>query len=153
MGAFGFWFNFNKQIKPIKAKTSNSVKLITVESHCEGIVKIRTDGTYYVVYNKDSFNISLESYNCKGKKNVYTRFLDKYNHRVRIIRDKSSRNKCDKRFYIPFAPGLIAKGRLVKGITGNLLFHIVSCYNIDDAQMTKEAFNDWKTFIESNNNG
>lgn len=50
----------------------------------------------------------------KERKVVYTRRLDEYNHRIKIIRDSENRKTVDTRFYIPFAAGLIAKGKIVK---------------------------------------
>ena len=87
-----------------------------------------------------------ESYKTKGKKVVYARRLDEYNHRIKIIRDSENRKTVDTRFYIPFAAGLIAKGKIVKMPFAKELFHITTCYNRGDSESTILAFQEWKEY-------
>lgn len=141
MSAFKFTFNINKKLRgKAKERITSPFKYTTIESHCEGLVVENSKGIYCVSYKDKEYEITEKSYECKGKKNVYARFRDERNHRIRIIRDKLSKCKMDKRFYIPFAIGLMAKGRLVKNSTGDIKFHITSCYNIDDMNMMSDAF-------------
>ncbi len=88
-------------------------KYVIIVAKCEGIIRY-IDGTYKVEYNGKLYSITGESYRTKGKKVVYARRLDEYNHRIKIIRDSENRKTVDTRFYIPFAAGLIAKGKIVK---------------------------------------
>ena len=87
-------------------------KYVIIVAKCEGIIRY-IDGTYKVEYNGKLYSITGESYRTKGKKVVYARRLDEYNHRIKIIRDSENRKTVDIRFYIPFAAGLIAKGKIV----------------------------------------
>lgn len=144
MPTFNFVFSAAKKTKDTKRNTSKD--LTTVEANCEGIVKCRENGTYFVRYNNKDYNITPESYNCEGKKQVYLKRLDENGHRIKIIRDSDNRTKmCNA--YIPFAPGLVAKGRLIKTNYGSVLFHIRSVYNLGAHEDVKSAFDEWKEYI------
>ena len=65
-------------------------KYVIIVAKCEGIIRY-IDGTYKVEYNGKLYSITGESYRTKGKKVVYARRLDKYNHRIKIIRDSENR--------------------------------------------------------------
>ncbi len=120
-------------------------KYVIIVSKCEGIIRY-VDGTYKVEYNGKLYSITGESYRTKGKKVVYARRLDKYNHRIKIIRDSENKKTVDTRFYIPFAAGLIAKGKIVKMPFAKELFHITTCYNRGDSESTILAFQEWKEY-------
>lgn len=107
MPTFNFVFSVAKKTKD--AKRTNSTGLTTVESDCEGIVKCDDKGNYFVVYNGKDYCITAASYDCQGKRQVYLKHVDKYGHRIKIIRDSDNRNSMSDA-YIPFAPGLVAKG-------------------------------------------
>ena len=59
-------------------------KYVIIVAKCEGIIRY-IDGTYKVEYNGKLYSITGESYRTKGKKVIYARRLDKYNHRIKII--------------------------------------------------------------------
>lgn len=120
-------------------------KYVIIVAKCEGIIRY-VDGTYKVEYNGKLYSITGESYRTKGKKVVYARRLDEYNHRIKIIRDSENRKTVDTRFYIPFTAGLIAKGKIVKMPFAKELFHITTCYNRGDSESTILAFQEWKEY-------
>ena len=54
-------------------------KYVIIVAKCEGIIRY-IDGTYKVEYNGKLYSVTGESYRTKGKKVVYARRLDEYNH-------------------------------------------------------------------------
>ena len=143
-------FKFSAVVKKSNSSRERSFnKSIVIENKVDGIIRINDKGYYVVEYKDKFYDITSESFNSKGKKCVYAKKLDKYNHRIKIIRDKDSRIKVNSKFYCPFAPGLIARGKLVKTVFGPIKFHIVTSYNITDVEGIKNAFREWKEY-ESN---
>lgn len=145
----GFKFNFNVSLKPKRTTRSPSKPAISytiIEPKVEGIIKLLEDLTFRVEYNNKLYKITNESFNTRGKKILYARRLDKYGHRIKVIRDQDNRYEVDTRHYVPFAAGLIAKGRIVKLPFSSELFHIVSCYSLGDSESVIKAFREWKEF-------
>lgn len=148
-------FNFNIAVKPKRQSRSPSKPAISytvIESKVEGLIKLLEDGTFRVEYNKKLYKITKESFNTKGKKALYARRLDKYGHRIKLIRDQDSRYEVNIKHYVPFAAGLMAKGRIVKLPFSGELFHIVSCYSLGDSESAIKALLDWKEFEDKLNN-
>lgn len=143
-----FNFKINSHVK----SRSSSISYTVIESKCEGVITIQDDGEYKVKYNNKLYKITEASYETKGKRIIYAKQLDKYGHRIKIIRDSDSRSRLDKRFYFPFAVGLIAKGRIVKYPFTGEQFHIVSCYSAGDTEGAIEAFREWKEYEDNLNN-
>ena len=149
----GFKFNFNVSLKPKRATRSpSSISYIVIESKVEGLIKLLEDMTFRVEYKGKLYKITQESYDTKGKKILYARRLDEYNHRIKIIRDTDNRAYVDTKHYVPFAAGLIAKGRIVKLPFSSELFHIVSCYSPSDSESVIKAFREWKEYENKLNN-
>lgn len=146
-------FNFNISIKPKRqTRSPSNVSYTVIEAKVEGLIKILEDMTFRVEYKGKLYKITQESYNTKGKKILYARKLDCYGHRIKIIRDMDNRAYVDTRHYVPFAAGLIAKGRIVKLPFSGELFHIVSCYSLGDAESVIKAFQEWKEYENKHNN-
>lgn len=146
-------FNFNISIKPKRqTRSPSNVSYTVIEAKVEGLIKILEDMTFRVEYKGKLYKITQESYNTKGKKILYARKLDCYGHRIKIIRDMDNRAYVDTRHYVPFAAGLIAKGRIVKLPFSGELFHIVSCYSLGDAESVIKAFQEWKDYENKHNN-
>ena len=139
-------FSFGRVQKTTKGRIAATV----IYNRAEGLIKI-IEGEYKVEYNNKLYPISEDSYESKGKKVVYSTKLDKYNHRVKIIRDADNKSALNKQHYIPFAVGLIAKGRIIKPAFGKEQFHIVSCYAANDYDGIADAFNEWKEYEENLN--
>lgn len=145
-------FNFNISIKPKRqTRSPSNISYSVIESKAEGIIKILEDLTFRVEYKGKLYKITQESYNTKGKRVLYARRLDKYHHRIKIIRDTNNREAVDTKYYVPFAAGLIAKGRIVKLPFSSELFHIVSCYNAGDSESVVKAFDEWKEYENKQN--
>lgn len=147
-----FKFNFNVSAKPKKQTRSPSISYAVIESKIEGLIKLLEDMTFRVEYKGKLYKITNESYETKGKKILYARRLDKYGHRIKIIRDSDNRTHLNPQHYVPFAAGLIAKGRLVRLPLSGELFHIVSCYSLSDSESVIKAFKEWKEFEQKINN-
>lgn len=146
-------FNFNISIKPKRqTRSPSSVSYTIIEAKVEGLIKILEDMTFRVEYKGKLYKITQESYNTKGKKILYARKLDCYGHRIKIIRDMDNRAYVDTKHYVPFAAGLIAKGRIVKLPFSGELFHIVSCYSLEDSESVIKAFQEWKDYENKHNN-
>ena len=146
-------FNFNISIKPKRqTRSPYNVSYTVIEAKVEGLIKILEDMTFRVEYKDKLYKITQESYNTKGKKILYARKLDCYGHRIKIIRDMDNRAYVDTKHYVPFAAGLIAKGRIVKLPFSGELFHIVSCYSLGDTENVIKAFQEWKDYENKHNN-
>lgn len=151
----GFKFNFNVSLKPKRTTRSPSKTAISytvIEPKVEGVIKLLEDMTFRVEYKDKLYKITNESFNTRGKKILYARRLDEYGHRIKVIRDTDSRYGVDTRHYVPFAAGLVAKGRIVKLPFSSELFHIVSCYSLGDSESVVKAFREWKEFENKLNN-
>lgn len=149
----GLKFNFNISIKPKRqTRSPSSISYTVVETKVEGLIKILEDMTFRVEYKGKLYKITQESYNTKGKRILYARKLDDYGHRIKIIRDCDNRAYVDTKHYVPFAAGLIAKGRIVKLPFSGELFHIVSCYSLGDSESVVKAFQEWKEYENKINN-
>ena len=146
-------FNFNISLKPKRqTRSPSNISYSVIESKVEGLIKVLEDMTFRVEYKGKLYKITQESYNTKGKKILYARKLDCYGHRIKIIRDMDNRAYVDTKHYVPFAAGLIAKGRIVKLPFSSELFHIVSCYSLGDSESVVKAFQEWKEYENKQNN-
>ena len=146
-------FNFNISLKPKRqTRSPSNISYSVIETKVEGLIRVLADMTFRVEYKGKLYKITQESYNTKGKKVLYARKLDSYGHRIKIIRDVNNRASVDIRHYVPFAAGLIAKGRIVKLPFSSELFHIVSCYSLGDSESVVKAFQEWKEYENKQNN-
>ena len=149
----GLKFNFNISLKPKRqTRSPSTISYTIIEAKVEGIIKLLPDMTFRVEYKDKLYKITQESYNTKGKKVLYARKLDCYGHRIKIIRDIDNKAYVNTDHYVPFAAGLIAKGRIVKLPFSSELFHIVSCYSLGDSESVVKAFQEWKEYENKQNN-
>ena len=72
------------------------------------------------------------SYDLKGRKNVFTRIKDEFGRRTRYIRseEKAKFHYGDSDRYIPFAPNWIVKGNIIKD-NDVLKFDFIDLITID----------------------
>lgn len=117
---------FNPNI--FKKKKSTKQINVIVEEDVEGLICIDSNGKYTISCNNKIYELTNDSYDTKNKKIVYCKFLDKYNHRIKIIRDYN-RIRLDSRFYVPFTAGLKCKGNIISRNYKNL-FKIIKVYPI-----------------------
>lgn len=102
----------------------------TLEKDVRGIVIRDENDIIKVKVDDKSYFITEDSYDCKGKKEVWMQnYRDKYGHRIRIIRREcEDRIAMDKRF-APFAVGLPCWGDIIKKPLENPRFKIKKCIN------------------------
>lgn len=135
---------FNPWIK-VKNRKPRLVPII-IKDNAEGIIRVRQDGAYFVFCDDKIYNINPDCYKCKGKKEVYLKKLDEHGHRIKIIRDIDHRIEMDNRFYLPFAPGLVCKGKVIQ-IRNEIVFHISKVYNLSCVQDVRDATKEWLEYL------
>lgn len=146
-----FKVSFGLSAKSKRQKVSS--KYIVVETKCDGILCIDKEGVYRVKYKDKMYPLTTESYETRNKRVIYARWLDTYGHRIKIIRDRDSRKATDIKHYCAIAPGLLARGKLVKTAFSPIMFHVVTCYNVADVESMSLAFNEWRDYEERIKNG
>lgn len=139
------YFDFSLPKKKEKRKTvKNTLRSKILEKNVQGVVWIDDKGelTIKVVPDK-RYKIHLDSYSCKGKRNIYARRLE--NRRVVcIIRNVEEYFECNHDIFLPFAVGSIVSGNIVQ-ISFNQQFVINKCWsdlNNEDAHLALEYYRD-----------
>lgn len=139
------YFDFSLPKKKEKRKTSkNTLRFKILEKNVQGVVWIDDKGelTIKVVPDK-RYKIHLDSYSCKGKRNIYARRLE--NRRVVcIIRNIGEYFECNHNIFLPFAVGSIVSGDIVQ-IGFNQQFVINKCWsdlNNEDSHSALEYYRD-----------
>lgn len=144
-------FNFALKIAGrAKRKTSTS-SISIIHKDIEAVIKADAEGKYYIVHEDVKYSIHPDCYNNKGNKEIYLKRLDKYGHRIKIIRDKDSRVNMNNEFYCPFAPGLVVKGNIIKD-HGLVYYYIKQIYNLGGIDLTKDAVNEWREYLDNEKN-
>lgn len=143
MGQLTFKMKPAKTVKPTKS-------YIILENKVEGIINYNfSTNIYTVIVNKgvkEEYNLTEDSFRTKGKKIIYSKYLDKHGNYIKIYRDKDNVPELNSNFYLPFKPGLTAKGRIVQ-INGKKYFHIISCYSTvysDEVVLADDEFKQYK---------
>lgn len=147
------YFDFSLPKKKEKRKTAkNTLRSKILEKNVQGVVWIDDKGelTIKVVPDK-RYKIHLDSYSCKGKRNIYARRLE--NRRVVcIIRNVEEYFECNHDIFLPFAVGSIVSGNIVQ-IGFNQQFVINKCWsdlNNEDAHLALEYYrNNYDTIINA----
>lgn len=147
------YFDFSLPKKKEKRKTSkNTLRSKVLEKNVQGVVWIDDKGelTIKVVPDK-RYKIHLDSYSCKGKRNIYARRLE--NRRVVcIIRNVEEYFECNHDVFLPFAVGSIVSGNIVQ-IGFSQQFVINKCWsdlNNEDAHLALEYYrNNYDTIINA----
>lgn len=140
----------------LKAKTTRqkvNSKYVVIETKCEGLLFIDEQGVYRVKYKDKVYSLTTESYDTRNKRVIYARWLDSYGHRIKIIRDKDSRIATNIKLYCAIAPGLSARGKLVKTVFGPIMFHVVTCYNLSDTDEMVLSIKQWREYEDKIRNG
>lgn len=132
-------FNFKPKTKINTAKPRAKKESTIITKNVIGVIHIRVDGSYYMKYEELSYNLTKESFDCKNREVLYYKNILEGN-RLRIIKlqkyDKTSLNA-----YLPFAPGVIVKGNLVK-VNQDIEFDLKETINFDEnfKDESKKAF-------------
>ena len=139
------YFDFSLPKKKEKRKTSkNTLRSKILEKNVQGVVWIDDKGELTVKVVPDKrYKIHLDSYSCKGKRNIYARRLE--NRRVVcIIRNVEEYFECNHDVFLPFAVGSIVSGNIIQ-IGFNQQFVINKCWsdlNNEDAHLALEYYRD-----------
>lgn len=139
------YFDFSLPKKKEKKKTAkNTLRSEVLEKNVQGVVWIDNKGELTIKVIPDKrYKIHLDSYSCKGKKNIYARRLE--NRRVVcIIRNIGEYFECNHNIFLPFAVGSIVSGDIVQ-IGFNQQFVINKCWsdlNNEDAHSALEYYRD-----------
>lgn len=113
-----------------KSRPKTTTNKVVIADKVQGVVVIDENGKYFVISNGEKYNLTYDSYNTKGKRKVWLRTLDKYQHKVCIIRDGKDAIPLKREFYVPFAPGHIVYGQIVKFDSVGKQFKIIRCTDI-----------------------
>lgn len=147
------YFDFSLPKKKEKRKTAkNTLRSKILEKNVEGVVWIDDKGELTVKVVPDKrYSIHIDSYSCKGKKNIYARKLE--NRRVVcIIRNVGEYIECNRDIFLPFTVGGIVSGNIVQ-IGFNQQFVIDKCWtdlNSEDAHLALEYYrNNYDTIINA----
>lgn len=139
------YFDFSLPKKKEKRKTAkNTLRSKVLEKNVQGVVWIDNKGELTIKVIPDKrYSIHVDSYSCKGKKNIYARKLE--NRRVVcIIRSIGEYLECNHNIFLPFAVGSIVSGNIVQ-IGFNQQFVINKCWsdlNNEDAHSALEYYRD-----------
>lgn len=151
-----FDFSLSKK-KDIKRKTSkNNSRSKVILKGVKGVIWIDNNAEYNVTVNMNGvlfkYPIHNSCYSCKGHARVYRRgvaFKDRYVY----IRSLDKYTECNPFHYLPFAPGCIVVGDLVKSpIDDNNLFIIKNCWTELDNTESHEAIAYYKEHMDEINN-
>lgn len=138
-------FNF----KPIKkeVKVKKYVQYEIIEKNQSGVVFITPDYIYNVQIKNKTYKFTDDSFDCKGKRIIYSQFLDENNQRIRIIRNSDIKTDYNKLFFTPFTAGSIVVGDIIYFKNNNTyLFKFKKC--IIDATDNKchKAIELWRKY-------
>ena len=137
----GFKFNFSQFGKPKVKKTGNSPRREIVIKDIIGVINITIDGNYYVLCQDKTYNLTLESYDLKGKNVYYAKSLIENKTLAVISLHKQDRNN---KQYLPFTVGSIVKGNVYK-ILNMERFNINKILDLSD--IPSESYNYYKKLV------
>lgn len=139
-------FNFN--IKPINRKVFKSGKryVYNKSKKIEGVIFIDENANYYVRTNdKIKYDIAKSSYNCKNKKVIYSKYLDKNKNRISLIRSEDYMPSRSNYTYLPFAVGCKVKCKLTFDNKAEIISCTTDNYSESCAEALNELRNNYKT--------
>lgn len=136
-----FKFNFSTFNKPKIKTTRNLPRREVVKKNIIGVIGITIDGNYYVDLNNENYQLTLESYEIKGKNIYYSKVLQE-NKTLEIIR--LNKRIVNSKQYLPFAVGSIVKGNTYK-ILGIERFNINKILELKE--IPEDLYNYYKTKI------
>ena len=111
----------------IEAKNKRGYVILENEEYKVSLIN-ESDG----IHSRVILPFTENSYDLKGRKNVFTRIKDEFGRRTRYIRseEKAKFHYGDSNRYIPFAPNWIVKGNIIKD-NGVLKFDFIDLITID----------------------
>lgn len=138
-------FSFNITHNNKENNSNKQRNLFTIiKKHIIGIVHINIDGCYYINVNNETIPIFYKCYTNIKQNKLYSReLLD--NKRLCVIKNKKSLSTFKTNKYLPFAPGCIVEGNIIKDNKTNTLFFDIKKIKTEyENKEAKEAFLFWK---------
>lgn len=134
-----------------KRKQSNIItrdkELEIILKNVSGIIHIIPDFSYIVKIRKDTYKLTSNSFNCKGKRIIYAQYLER-NQRICIIRNHEYRPECNKYSFAPFAAGSVVIGNIVQNkISKECLFEfkkVITELSLSKQYETHDALSYWR---------
>lgn len=134
-----FTFNFNL----IKNKVDKKEYSNIIERNVEGIICVNLNGEFSIHKDSEnSYKIHPSSYSCKDKSEIYPLLIDKNKSRICWYR-MENKQELNNKSYLPFSPGLIAIGDIIKE-NNTIYFKINKVKSNNSNKSCKEAFNYFK---------
>lgn len=148
-------FDFSIAKKKIsKGKTTkNNSRSEVILKGVKGIVWCDEKAEYSVdIGDGFTYPIHRSCFSCKGHARIYRRGVP-FKDRHIYIRSIGEYNECNINHYLPFAPGCVVLGDLVKSpLSISPLFIIKDCWIELDNEKSHEAITFYKKHIEEINN-
>lgn len=132
-------FNFSsfkpkKKIQQTTIVLYDNIKAIVIVE--EKVLKAKVGDNKYLFTNK-----SLSTDGCRV---IYAKRLDKYGHRIKIIRDINNKEDIGSKFYCRLAPGLIVKGKVIRNEVNLELFQVTKVLNENDILSNSIDDKEWE---------
>lgn len=102
---------FNFSLKTSKKRTIQPKITETIEGYI-----VMLNDNYKIKYNNELYNIDESSISTKNQSIIYSKKLDKYGHRIKIIRNADDRSDIGSKNYTSIAVGLKVKANIINGI-------------------------------------
>lgn len=134
-------FNFGKFGKPKVKSSSNLPRREIIHSNIIAVICIDINGEYHADFDDKLYDLTLESFELKGKNVYYARTLQN-NKTLNIISLKKCKNNNNQ--YLPFAVGSIVKGNVYK-ILGKERFNIKKILEL--SEIPTESYNYFKNKV------
>ena len=144
-----FKLNFSKS--KTKVKNPNK-KYQLIKNGVVGVIGITSTASYFVDIDNKQYQLTIDSYDIKGKSIFYAKELQN-NKSVNIIR--LNKINVNNRKYIPFTVGSIVKGNIYL-INGIERFQFKKLYDIDEIESISQDLlfkqKEFKKFYRDNYN-
>lgn len=143
MPSFSFAIPIAKE--SVRRVSSSDGKYTNVLTGLIGVVCITKTFTYFVEVNGSRYPIIPENYDCEFVNEIYEQQLTDHFKRIKHIRLEGNRVKANPLHYLPFAPGLVCTGKVVKDkYTNNTYFKIKKVVVDPNNEDAKRAFRYYK---------
>lgn len=122
-------FNFN--LNKIKVKNNKIIvpKRIILHKKIKGVINITINGDYFISTEQGCYKFTNESYIIKENKPFYAQQL--INNKRVCIKEINNKRISVKGLYLPFAPGIIGIGNIIKDYKTNLILFELKKTEID----------------------
>lgn len=132
--------SFSFSLKKNKPKRETKPKNVIIYSNVLGLV-IKDNECLRVLYKDILYVIDPTTISTKGRRVIYARIRDKYNHRIKIIRNADGRFDVGTKHYVRVTDGLYVIGNVITNSYGMTLFYIkrVVDYNEDIYEIRNDS--------------